>query len=285
MVKPTGDTPPPLEASDEVAGGEQVTLLEKLGRRIRERRERWLLSRREVSEKAGVSERFLVLLENGEANVSVLNLASIALALGTSPSILLEGLTPDDPWQRPYRQGLFIALLGLRGAGKTTIGSRAADRLEMPFVELDKRVAERAGMSLSEIFEMHGSGFFRKLEREEIEVMAEQRFSMIIATSGGIVTDHETFEVLRRVAVTVWLRAKPEDHYQRVLEQGDARPMASRPDAMEELRSLLRARRALYERASHVIDTSALGLERSIDKLVKIVNQASRVRLRAPRTR
>lgn len=263
---------------DEGAGS---TLLRALGEQVRERRRAAGLTLRDLGATSGVSERFLVLLEGGKANVSVVRLDAIARALETSASALLASAPSEAPIS-PAAKGPLVALLGLRGAGKTTLGSRAATRLALPFVELDSLVAARAGMSLTEIFEMHGTAYFRRLEREELERLVSRGDRGIVATSGSLVTDHETFELLCREAVTVWLRARPEDHFQRVIDQGDARPMASRPAAMEELRAILRARRALYERAAHVIDTSALGLERSTDRLVKIVNAASRGRLPPP---
>ncbi|WP_272425699.1 shikimate kinase [Polyangium jinanense] len=268
------------DAGAEEAEGTGSPLLQSLGERVRERRRAAGLTLRDLGAASGVSERFLVLVEGGKANVSVVRLDAIARALDTSASALLASAPTDEP--RAAEKGPLVALLGLRGAGKTTLGSRAAARLGLPFVELDSLVVARAGMSLTEIFEMHGTAYFRRLEREELERLVARGDRGIVATSGSLVTDHETFELLCREAVTVWLRARPEDHFQRVIDQGDARPMASRPAAMEELRAILRARRALYERAAHIIDTSALGLERSIDRLVKIVNAASRGRLPAP---
>ncbi|MDI1450842.1 shikimate kinase [Polyangium sp. 6x1] len=264
----------------EHAEGAGSPLLKALGERVRERRRAAGLTLRDLGAASGVSERFLVLVEGGKANVSVVRLDAIARALETTASALLAATPTEAP--RASEKGPLVALLGLRGAGKTTLGSRAAARLGLPFVELDSLVVARAGMSLTEIFEMHGTAYFRRLEREELERLVARGDRGIVATSGSLVTDHETFELLCREAVTVWLRARPEDHFQRVIDQGDARPMASRPAAMEELRGILRARRALYERAAHIIDTSALGLERSIDRLVKIIHAASRGRLPAP---
>ena len=173
---------------------------------------------------------------------------------------------------QPPSQSFF--LLGLRGSGKSAIGARAAARLGLPFVELDALVAERAGMSLAEIFELHGADYYRRLQREEVSRIVAAGVSGILATGGGLVTDHEAFGHFRRAAVTVWLRALPEDHYGRVLAQGDGRPMADREDAMRDLQALLRARRALYELANHVVDTSALGLDRAVDRVVRVAREA-----------
>jgi XRE family aerobic/anaerobic benzoate catabolism transcriptional regulator len=254
----------------------QHSLLVDLGERLRARRRALGLTLRDLAQTSDVSERFLVLLEGGRANVSILRLDAIARALDTTASALLAATPSEQPLPSPAPRGPLVALLGLRGAGKTTLGSLAASRLAVPFIELDSRVVARAGMSLGEIFEMHGAAYFRRLEREELERLVTAGERGIIATSGSLVTDHDSFELVRRVAVTVWLRARPQDHFQRVIDQGDARPMANRAGAMDELKALLRARRALYELADHVIDTSALGLERSIDRLVKIVNAAGR---------
>ncbi len=247
-------------------------ILERLAGRVRARRHELSLTLRELGERSGVSERFLVQLEGGRANVSVTRLEDIARALGTSAADLLS----DRPFSPPPRAepasagARVVALLGLRGAGKTTIGAAAGKRLGLPFVELDERVAERAGMSLAQIFELHGILYYRKLEREVLERLLAAGEPAIVATGGGLVTDHATYDLLRRSATTIWLKAKPQDHWSRVVAQGDAPPMANRSSAMNELRALLRARRALYERAHHVVDTSALGLDKAIERVVKI---------------
>jgi len=249
-----------------------IPLLEQLGARVRARRHDLSLTLRELADRSEVSERFLVLLEGGRANVSVVRLADIARALGTSASELLsEEAAPSEEPRRPL-----IALLGLRGAGKTSIGEQAGSRLGVPFVELDARIAERAGMSLAEIFELHGGEYYRRLEREELDRLIQAGAPAIVATGGGLVTDHAAFARLREASVTIWLKATAEDHWNRVVAQGDIRPMANRTDAMNELRGLLRARRPLYELADHVVDTSALGLSRSVDRVVKLTREAWR---------
>lgn len=256
-----------------------VPILEHLAGRVRARRKELSLTLRELGAEAGVSERFLVLLEGGRANVSVTRLEDIARVLRTTAAELLgDGAFEAAPAKaagEPARRGeALVALLGLRGAGKTTIGAAAAKRLGAPFIELDERVAARAGMSLAQVFEVHGTAYYRRLEREVLDQIIAAGERGIVATGGGIVADHATFEALRRAAVTVWLKAKPQDHWSRVVAQGDARPMANRSGAMNELRALLRARRALYEQADHVVDTSALGLARAVDRVVKIAREA-----------
>jgi XRE family aerobic/anaerobic benzoate catabolism transcriptional regulator len=256
-------------------GPAHTALLQRLGLEIRRLRHERALTIRELSSATGVSERFLVLVEAGESNVSVEKLEDIAHALGLRAWQLLQTASSDDRAVTPVLEGQLVALLGLRGAGKTTIGRRAAAELGVAFTELDSLVAEAAGIPLASIFEIHGTGYYRKLEREAIQSLLERRASGIVATGGSLVTEHASFDRLRAATITVWLKAKPEHHLERVVAQGDARPMANRQNAMQELKALLRARRALYERANHTIDTSQLGLSRSIEKLVKIARKTA----------
>lgn len=230
---------------DELLGG--------LGRRTRALRlaRGWTL--REVSERSGLSPRFLVQLESGRGNISVRRLAEVARALETSAAALLTDT--DQP------QPSIVALLGLRGAGKTTIGRRLAKRLRVPFVELDKRIEKAADLSLSELFSLHGEDYYRRLERETLQAVLAEGRPMVLATGGGIVTSPETYALLRRSTTTIWLRAGPEDHWNRVVRQGDKRPMADHPQAMADLRMLLAEREPLYAMAEHTIVTSGLTVE------------------------
>jgi XRE family transcriptional regulator, aerobic/anaerobic benzoate catabolism transcriptional regulator len=233
-------------------------LLAGLGRRARELRTTRGLTLKQLSAHAGLSPRFLVQLESGQANISVRSLAGLAGALGTTPAALLSG--PGGEADTPP-----IALLGLRGAGKTTIGRKLARRLKKPFVELDRRVEEAAGLSLAEIFALHGEQYYRRLERETLEAVLAEGRPVVLATGGGLVASPETYALLRRRATTVWLRAEPEHHWNRVVQQGDRRPMADNPQAMAELRRLLAAREPLYAEAHHTVDTSGLGLDEVVD--------------------
>ena len=241
-------------------------LLETLGRRARALRTDAGLTLKELAGRSGLSARFLVQVESGEGNISVRKLTALAQALGTTPAALLSG--PPSAGTREVRP--VIALLGLRGAGKTTVGRRLARRLRVPFVELDRRVEQAAGLTLAEIFALHGEDYYRRLEREELERVLAQDRPVVLATGGGIVNSPETYAMLRRRAVTVWLRAHPEDHWNRVVQQGDRRPMADNPEAMGELRRLLVAREPLYATADHTVDTSrtnADGVARAVERV------------------
>ena len=230
------------------------SILADLGRRLREARISAGLSLTELAERAGVSRRYATDAEAGRANLSVLKLHDLARAVG----IPLGGLLATPLGSRHSER---VALLGLRGAGKSTLGRALALALEVPFVELDQRVEALAGTSLAEIFSMHGEERFHVLEREALEDVLAEGERIVIAAGGSIVGSPETFARLRETCRTVWLRAEPEEHYQRVLDQGDRRPMANHPRAMAELRSILAEREPLYAQCEIEVATSRRSVE------------------------
>ncbi len=222
-------------------------ILEELGRRVRSARTDRGWTIRELAEHSGVSLRFLVQLEAGEANISVKRLAELADALKLTAADLLS------PTAAPPR---VIALLGLRGAGKTTIGRQLARRLRVRFIELDRQIEKAADMSLAELFSLYGEQYYRRLEHDTLAALLAEPRDMVLATGGGLVAAPETFAMLKKSAMTVWLRATPEDHWNRVVGQGDRRPMADHPQAMADLRALLASREPLYATADRTIETS-----------------------------
>ena len=233
-----------------------MNLLEGLARKVRGLRERQNLTKRETAERAGLSLRFYNSLESGDANISVTRLAAVADVFG----ITLEGL-----FRREVRP---VALLGLRGAGKSTIGPKLAKSLGCPFVELDKHIERDAGLTLTEIFNVHGEPYYRKLESDCLRELFGSGEPCVIETPGGVVRNDEAFSGIRSTCTTVWLRAKPEDHMKRVYLQGDRRPMLNRDNAMEELRNILRDRASLYEQADISINTSSHSVSESV-KLIR----------------
>lgn len=238
-------------------------LLQTVGERLRRRRTECGLTQAALSREAGVSSRFLVQLESGRGNISVQRLAGVCDALGMSLEQLFRGLGPGGPEK--------VSLVGLRGAGKSSIGVVLAQRESVPFVELDRVVEESVGMSLGQLFELRGEAGYRVEEDKALEVTLSRSGPMVIAAGGSIVTSPATWERLRGATRTVWLRASPESHLNRVIEQGDLRPMRGRPDALRELRQLLSDRAALYAQADVALDTDALGVQGVLDRLSGVV--------------
>lgn len=280
-----------------------VPLLPRLGRAVRARRAALDLTLAQLAERSGLSIRFLSDLEAGRGNISVSRLASVAAALslplerlfseeiGTERNdarseLIAACATLDDvdardalEWLRTRRTAARrqekIALVGLRGAGKTTLGKAVAKKLGVAFVELDREIENAAGMPLSDIFGFHGEPYYRRLEREQVKAAIARRGRAIIATGGGIVSDVESYELLRRSCFTVWLEASPEDHWARVVAQGDHRPMKGKPQAMAELRAILAARRDLYAKAHARVDTTGLGFKESTTALIRLAQGAT----------
>jgi len=224
-------------------------VLLEIGHRIRARRQERGLSQKALCSAAGVSPRFLVQVESGEANPSIARLAALAEPLGVTLSALLEGLGPNVERK--------TALVGLRGAGKSTIGAVLADRTGCELVVLDREVERLAGMSLAEVFEFHGVERYRALAREALAEILARPGDAVIEVGGSLVTDEELYARLRAGCRVVWLRASPEEHLRRVREQGDLRPMRGRSNALGELREILTAREPLYGLAELQIDTDA----------------------------
>ena len=240
-----------------------ASLLAQVGARVRAARDEAGRSRRELAASCGLSERFLAQLEGGTGNISLVRFAAVADALGTTPAELLSGLASDP--RRPA-----IALLGVRGAGKSTVGQALARRLKVPFVEIDRQIEAAAGLRLSQIFELHGEAYYRKVEREVLRELLARRTPVVLAAGGSIVSDDGNYALLRARCQTVWLKARAQDHWDRVVAQGDRRPMAEKPHAFAELEQLLSTRAARYALADHTIDTSHRSPAAVVDELAAL---------------
>jgi len=270
--------------------------LHLLGERVRTMRTRRGMSRKVLARDSEISERYLAQLEAGEANCSIVLLRRIAKAIGVQltefvdarverplEAVLLEQflgrLSPTQlseartlliehfEGKTSARRNERIAFVGLRGAGKSTLGRMLAERMGVPFLELDRIVEQKNGMSLGEMFEMFGQEAFRRSERLALEATLSSYPSFVLATGGGIVAEPATYELLLTFCRTVWVRASPEEHMQRVMTQGDLRPMANSAGAMDDLVAILRSREPLYSKADVVLDTAGKTPRQSLDEL------------------
>jgi XRE family aerobic/anaerobic benzoate catabolism transcriptional regulator len=278
--------------------------LARLGERVRTMRNQRGMSRKALAQYAEVSERYLAQLESGEGNCSIVLLRRIARAMGVPLARLVsEGADPpldavlfsqfldrlSPPALKQVRELVLqhfgepfgeyrrrrIALIGLRGSGKSTVGRLLAGRLDVPFIELDREIERLTGTALGQIFEMFGQETFRRAEREALEYVMQQHQDFVMATSGSIVTEPGTLELLLTSCFTVWMRAEPDEHMSRVVAQGDLRPMASNPRAMEDLVSILKSREPLYAKAEVTLVTTGKTPEQSLAELIELVGHAT----------
>lgn len=280
----------PLEAGDE----SQQALDAYIGRiaqLVRGMRAQRGMTRKVLSQHSGISERYLAQVESGQANMSISLLWRLAEAMNVGISDVLPyecptcvrlerlqklvaGFTPEqelrayDLLQQEFgsgdnaaRQGRKLALIGLRGAGKSTLGSLAAEQLDLPFVRLSDVIEKQGGLDLQELLTLYGQKAYRKLERQAIDFVLENYDQVLLEIGGSLVSERETYGYLRRHFYTIWLRAQPEEHMSRVMAQGDLRPMAASQRAMDDLKLILSEREPHYSKADAVVDTSGRSVE------------------------
>ena len=278
--------------------------LTRLGERVRRLRNQRGMSRKALAPHADISERYLAQLESGQGNCSIVLLRRISHAIGVEVSQLVSE-APDPPLDAVLLSQLIgrlppqalkearalvlrqfgapdvasraarIALLGLRGGGKSTLGALLAKRLAVPFIELDREIERITGTPLNEIFEMFGQETFRRAEREALEGVLRQHPQFVMAASGSIVTDPATLELLLSSCFSVWMRANPDEHMSRVVAQGDLRPMTSNPRAMDDLLSILQSREPLYAKADVTLNTGGKGPEQSLSELLALTGHGN----------
>jgi XRE family transcriptional regulator, aerobic/anaerobic benzoate catabolism transcriptional regulator len=276
----------------------ETGFLEQLGQRVRTMRALRGMSRKVLAKVSGISERYIAQLEAGRGNVSIMLLRRVSNAMGAH----LEDLIPSDDhapdWQvirdllrkaspkqiaqakdtlaghggaASHDSFCGIALIGLRGAGKSTLGKILAKRIGWNFVELNKEIEAQNGLSVAEIIALYGQEGFRRMEQAALNQLLARKELMVLATGGGIVSEPLTFELILSSFYTIWLKAEPEEHMGRVRKQGDLRPMADDRSAMAELRNILVSREPLYARASAVVDTAGLSVDAAAARLVDTV--------------
>jgi XRE family aerobic/anaerobic benzoate catabolism transcriptional regulator len=298
-------TPGTREKTDQVAvprSSADEEFLAELGRRVRRIRALRGMSRKVLAEASDISERYIAQLESGMGNLSVLLLRRVAKAAGVTLDDLI-GDTADETasfrdllrtaspqaiqrakavlrgedtislHRRPAVDR--VALIGMRGAGKSTLGRLAAKRLRWKFIELNREVEREAGFSMAEIFRLYGQEGYRRLELKALRKISARREPMILATGGGIVSEPATFELLVSSFFTIWLKAAPEEHMARVRQQGDLRPMANERAAMDDLRTILSTREPFYARADAVVDTSGRSVDSGAGEILSVIASAS----------
>jgi XRE family transcriptional regulator, aerobic/anaerobic benzoate catabolism transcriptional regulator len=293
-----------------VAATDLGTFLCRLGERVRKIRSGRGMSRKALAKHSDVSERYLAQLEAGTGNCSIVLLRRIAQALSVPVAQLIDD-RPDRSIENLLMRQLLdrlspnqivearelllsrfggpssevrtgrIALIGLRGGGKSTLGRLLATQFGVPFVELDREIEHESGMALSELFEMFGQATFRRMERSALESTLQKNPRFVLATGGGLVTEPSTFELLLTSCFTIWVRTKPEEHMSRVLEQGDLRPISGNTRAMEDLISILGSREPLYAKADVSVDTAGQTPQQSLRSILKLLGPAALTRAHA----
>lgn len=255
-----------LDANGRRAGGDALSAEARfaadLGGRIRALRDGRGMSRKLLARTSSVSERYLAQIESGNGNISVMLLRRVAHALGVAIGDVLE---PDDEADAVPRRR--IALIGMRGAGKSTLGAMLADALHLPLTELKHEVTCETGLPAGEVIALYGHAAYRRIERRVLARVAREQAQAVIVAGGGIVDEEDAFDLLRANCYTAWIKARPEEHMARVLAQGDLRPMAGNARAMDDLKRILAARDAMYRRADVTIDTSGETAQQSFAKL------------------
>ena len=277
----------------------ETSFLDQLGQRVRTMRGLAGMSRKTLAKVSGISERYIAQLESGKGNVSIVLLRRVANAIDADLEDLISTGEPAPDWRvirelarkatpeqiaqakevlsgdgaSARRQVAFagIALIGLRGAGKSTLGKLLAKKIGWSFVELNKEIEAQNGLSVAEIMALYGQGGFRRMEQAALGQLLARKELMVLATGGGIVSEPLTFDLILSSFYTIWLKAEPEEHMARVRRQGDLRPMADDRSAMAELRTILLSREPLYARASAVVDTAGLDVDHAAARLIDAV--------------
>jgi XRE family transcriptional regulator, aerobic/anaerobic benzoate catabolism transcriptional regulator len=277
----------------------ETDFLEQLGQRVRTMRALRGMSRKVLAKVSGISERYIAQLESGKGNVSIVLLRRVSDAMGAHLEDLIPVSEPSPDWPvirdllrkatpnqiaqakdmlsgqggSAQRRMSFagIALIGLRGAGKSTLGRMLAKKIGWNFVELNKEIERENGLSVAEIIALYGQEGFRRMEQAALTALLERKEPMVLATGGGIVSEPLTFDLILSSFYTIWVKAEPEEHMARVRGQGDLRPMADDRSAMAELRTILKSREPLYARAAAVVDTAGLSVDAAAARLIEAV--------------